>query len=53
MEPIFGGDALVAVGRVAARLAWEGGMTVLKPDGSVVPIPLVAEPEAFTREALA
>jgi hypothetical protein len=28
-------------------------MTVLRPDGSVVPIPLVAEPEVLSREALA
>ena len=53
MEPIFEGEALLQVGRAAARLAWEGGMTVRKPDGTVVPIPLLAEPERFTREALA
>jgi hypothetical protein len=41
------------VGREAARLAWEGGMTVLRPDGEVVPIPLVAEPEVEPRERLA
>ncbi|WP_248346017.1 hypothetical protein [Anaeromyxobacter paludicola] len=29
----------------AARAAWAGGMTVRRPDGSTVPIPLVAEPE--------
>jgi hypothetical protein len=40
------------VGGEAARAAWEGGMTVLRPDGSVVPIPLVAEPEAFPRAEL-
>jgi hypothetical protein len=28
-------------------------MTVLRPDGTVVPIPLVAEPEALSRDALA
>jgi hypothetical protein len=52
MEPIFEGEALIEVGRAAARLAWEGGMTVLKPDGTVVPIPLVAEPEILSRRAL-
>lgn len=52
MEPIFEGEALVEVGRAAARLAWEGGMTVLKPDGAVVPIPLLAEPEVFSRAEL-
>ncbi|HEU4384218.1 MAG TPA: hypothetical protein VFR85_12045 [Anaeromyxobacteraceae bacterium] len=50
---IFSDQALEAVGRQAAALAWAGGMTVLRPDGSVVPIPLVAEPEAISREALA
>jgi hypothetical protein len=40
------------VGHAAARLAWEGGMTVLRPDGEVVPIPLVAEPEVYDRERL-
>jgi hypothetical protein len=53
MEPIFQGEALVEVGRAAARLAWEGGMTVRKPDGAVVPIPLVAEPEVLPRAELA
>jgi hypothetical protein len=52
MEPIFEGDRLAEVGREAARLAWEGGMTVLRPDGAVVPIPLVAEPEVMPRAAL-
>ncbi|HET7826977.1 MAG TPA: hypothetical protein VFK90_16700, partial [Anaeromyxobacter sp.] len=52
-EPIFQGDALERVGRAAAERAWSEGMTVLKPDGSVVPIPLVAEPEVRSREALA
>ncbi len=52
MEPIFQGEALVEVGRAAARLAWEGGMTVRRPDGVVVPIPLVAEPEAPPRAEL-
>jgi hypothetical protein len=53
MEPIFQGEALVEVGRAAARLAWAAGMTVRKPDGTVVPIPLVAEPEALSRAELA
>ena len=52
MEPIFEGQALVEVGRRAARRAWEGGMTVRKPDGTVVPIPLLAEPEVFPRAEL-
>src|SRR5512138_610398 len=51
-RPIFEGEALASVGRAAARLAWAGGMTVVKPDGAVVPIPLVAEPEVMSREAL-
>jgi len=46
------GEALVEVGRAAARLAWDGGMTVRKPDGTVVPIPLVAEPEVLPRALL-
>lgn len=50
-EP-FAPEALAEVGRVAAQRAWEGGMTVLRPDGSVVPIPLVAEPEVLSRAAL-
>lgn len=52
MEPIFEGEALERVGRAAAALAWAGGMTVLRPDGAVVPIPLVAEPEVVTRAVL-
>ncbi len=52
MEPIFQGEKLVEVGRAAARLAWAGGMTVRKPDGTVVPIPLVAEPEVLPRATL-
>jgi len=52
MEPIFQGEALIEVGRAAARAAWEGGMTVRKPDGAVVPIPLVAEPEVLPRAEL-
>jgi hypothetical protein len=51
--PVFEGEALLRVGRAAAERAWAGGMTVLRPDGTVVPIPLVAEPEVLTREALA
>jgi hypothetical protein len=50
---VFEGEALLRVGRAAAERAWAGGLTVLKPDGTVVPIPLVAEPEVLTREALA
>jgi hypothetical protein len=53
MEPPFQGEALVRVGRAAAERAWAEGMTVLRPDGAVVPIPLVAEPEALTRVELA
>jgi hypothetical protein len=53
MEPIFQGEALERVGRTAAERAWSEGMTVLRPDGSVVPIPLVAEPEVRSRAALA
>ena len=50
---IFSDEALEAVGREAAAQAWAGGMTVQKADGTVVPIPLVAEPEVLSREALA
>ena len=50
---IFSDEALEAVGREAAARAWAGGMTVQKADGTVVPIPLVAEPEVPSREALA
>jgi len=53
MVPIFEGAALEAVGRDAAERAWAGGMTVRRPDGTVVPIPLVAEPEVLSRRALA
>jgi hypothetical protein len=53
MQPIFEGEALAAVGRAAAERAWADGLTVRKPDGAVVPIPLVAEPEVFPRAALA
>jgi len=48
----FGPEELAQVGREAARLAWAGGMSVVKPDGQVVPIPLVAEPEVYSREEL-
>ena len=40
------------MGRDAAEHAWAEGLTVLKPDGTVVPIPLLAEPEVMTRGAL-
>jgi hypothetical protein len=53
MKPLFESDELLAVGRAAADRAWAEGMTVLRPDGSVVPIPLLAEPEVLSREALA
>ena len=52
MSP-FQGEALVRVGRAAAERAWAGGMTVLRPDGTVAPIPLLAEPEILSRAALA
>ncbi len=52
-EPIFHGEALERVGRAAAERAWGEGMTVLRPDGTIVPIPLVAEPEAIPRTDLA
>src|SRR5512133_993569 len=53
MKPLFDADEVLAVGRAAAERAWAEGMTVLRPDGSVVPIPLLAEPEVLSREALA
>ncbi len=43
---------LARIGRAAAEEAWKGGMTVLRPDGTVVPIPLVAEPEPLPAEEL-
>ena len=49
----FDDEQITRVGAEAARLAWAGGMTVRKPDGSVVPIPLLAEPEVETPERLA
>jgi len=48
----FGAEELARIGREAAEAAWQGGMTVLKPDGTVVPIPLVAEPEGIPRAEL-
>jgi hypothetical protein len=48
----FDAAALERIGRAAAAEAWRGGMSVLKPDGTVVPIPLVAEPEPFAPEEL-
>jgi hypothetical protein len=53
MESIFEADALAAIGRTAAQRAWAAGLTVQRADGSVVPIPLVAEPEVLPRDALA
>jgi hypothetical protein len=53
MDLPFDARELEAVGRAAAEEAWKGGMTVLRPDGTVVPIPLVAEPEALAAEELA
>jgi hypothetical protein len=49
----FGTEDLARIGEAAARLAWAEGMTVLRPDGQVVPIPLVAEPEVLGRDELA
>ncbi|HQR29361.1 MAG TPA: hypothetical protein PLL32_03055 [Anaeromyxobacteraceae bacterium] len=48
----FDAEDLARIGTEAARLAWAAGMTVLRPDGTVVPIPLVAEPELPDRERL-
>jgi hypothetical protein len=48
----FTPEELAEIGRAAAERAWQGGMTVLRPDGSVIPIPLVAEPEVIPRERL-
>ncbi len=50
---LFEREALLRIGRAAAERAWAEGMTVLRPDGTVVPIPLVAEPEVLSRAALA
>jgi hypothetical protein len=48
----FNEEQIARIGSEAARLAWAGGMTVLRPDGEVVPIPLVAEAEVEPRERL-
>ncbi len=48
----FSQSGLTEVAAEAARAAWQGGMTVLRPDGVVVEIPLVAEPAAFSRATL-
>jgi hypothetical protein len=53
MPDPFTADDLAEIGRAAAQAAWADGLTVLKPDGQVVPIPLVAEPEVISRAALA
>ncbi|MFY3745523.1 hypothetical protein ACOQFB_16550 [Anaeromyxobacter sp. Red801] len=52
MTDVFEGGALAAIGREAAERAWAEGLTVRKPDGTVVPIPLLAEPEVLSRAAL-
>jgi hypothetical protein len=52
MDLPFDASELARIGRDAAGRAWRGGMTVLRPDGEVVPIPLVAEPEALPRAEL-
>jgi hypothetical protein len=49
----FTPEEIARIGGEAARLAWAGGMTVRRPDGEVVPIPLVAEPEVEPRDRLA
>ena len=48
----FDAKILEQIGQDAARMAWQQGMTVLKPDGDVVPIPLIAEPEIISRNEL-
>jgi hypothetical protein len=53
MSPPFSAEDLAEIGRAAAAAAWDDGLTVHRPDGTVVPIPLVAEPEVFSRAALA
>ncbi|HYD41296.1 MAG TPA: hypothetical protein VEB43_10750 [Anaeromyxobacter sp.] len=53
MKPLFEPEEALDVGRAAAERAWAEGMTVLRPDGSVVPIPLLAEPEVLSRAFLA
>jgi hypothetical protein len=52
MDLPFDAAELDRIGRAAAEEAWKGGMTVLRPDGVVVPIPLVAEPEPLSAEEL-
>jgi hypothetical protein len=49
----FTDRSLTELAQEAARSAWQGGMTVLRPDGAVVEIPLVAEPAVFSRAELA
>ncbi|WP_410587838.1 hypothetical protein [Amycolatopsis sp. lyj-23] len=49
----FTDGELRAIGRAAATDAWSQGMTVHRPDGSVVPIPLVCEPQVLPRATLA
>jgi hypothetical protein len=49
----FTSEEITRIGTEAAKLAWAGGMTVLRADGEVVPIPLVAEPEVVDRARLA
>lgn len=49
---VFSAGDLRAIGRAAALDAWSQGMTVRKPDGSVVPIPLVCEPRVLPRATL-
>jgi hypothetical protein len=46
------GEGIEAIGREAARQAWAEGLTVRRPDGTEVPIPLVAEPEVLPRAGL-
>ena len=48
----FTESELAAIGREAAQSAWDGGMTVLR-EGTLVPIPLVAEPVVYSPETLA
>ncbi|HEX9288004.1 MAG TPA: hypothetical protein VF904_00665 [Anaeromyxobacteraceae bacterium] len=52
MIPFTDSD-LADIGRAAARDAWRGGLVVHKPGGTVVEIPLVAEPEVLSRATLA
>lgn len=48
----FTDSELLEIGREAAQAAWRDGMIVYRPDGSVVEIPLVADPEVFPRAML-